>query len=165
MPLREAALVVTLLNHPRLAEEHFDEIEGLDLRHPGLKALHAALLDAVAHHAADDPARLADVIDRAGATASSDAAEALVRKARLWPALADAAIDDAREAFFQALRLHRQARALDRELKAAEAALARETTEENFRRLVDIRAELHEAQAMEALIDGFGGASGRGRGM
>lgn len=165
MPLREAALVVTLINHPRLAEEHFDEIEALDLRHPGLKALHAALLDAVAHHEADNPERLVETIARAGATATAEAAETLIRKARLWPALADAAMDDAREAFFQALRLHRQARALDREMKAAEAALARDTTEENFRRLVDIRAELHETQAMEALIDGFGGASGRGRGM
>lgn len=108
--------------------------------------------------------RLREAIARAGATQAAEIAETLVRRARLWPALPDAALDDAREAFFQALSLHRQSRALDRELKAAEAALAQETTEENFRRLVDIQAQLHATQAIEALIEGFGGASGRARG-
>jgi len=164
MPLREATLVLALVNHPHLAEELFDDISTLDLRHGGLRALHAALLDAVAHHEADDRDRLAAAIDRAGLGATRAAAEALVRRARLWPALAEAALDDAREAFGQALALHRHAHALERELRAAEAALAGEATEENFRRLVDIQAQVHRAQSVEALIDGFGGASGRGRG-
>ncbi|MFZ1682240.1 MAG: hypothetical protein WAT70_14560, partial [Rhizobiaceae bacterium] len=57
--------------------------------------------------------------------------------------------------------LHRQARQLQRELKAAEIALAGEPTDENYRRLIDIQHQARAAQSVEALIDGFGGASGR----
>ena len=46
MPLREAAIVVALVNHPQLIDENFDQVECLDLRHPDLRQLHAALLDA-----------------------------------------------------------------------------------------------------------------------
>ena len=42
MPLREAAIVVALVNHPQLVDENFDQIESLDLGHSDLRALHAA---------------------------------------------------------------------------------------------------------------------------
>ena len=82
-------------------------------------------------------------------------------KARLWPALEDAAPDDAREALAQALHLHRSARSLHKELKVAEAALARDLTDDNYRHLVDVQAQLRDVQATEALIEGFGVSSGR----
>jgi DNA primase len=85
----------------------------------------------------------------------------LIRKANLWTALDDAALDDAREAFAQALHLHRSARNLHRELKAAEAALATEPTDENYRHMLEIQAQFRDAQATEALIEGFGIPSGR----
>ena len=89
----------------------------------------------------------------------------MVRKLRGWPAFEDAALDDARDAFEQALHLQVSARTLHRELKAAETALAAESTEENLLRLIDIQTQLREAQATEALIEGFGVQSGRvGRG-
>ena len=56
MPLRETAIIVALVNHPALAEENFDAVEGLDLSHPDLRQLHAALIDALAHGQADDRA-------------------------------------------------------------------------------------------------------------
>lgn len=71
----------------------------------------------------------------------------------------------ARDAFAQALHLHHGARTLHRELKAAEAALAAEPNDENYRHLVEIQAQLRDVQATEALIEGFGIQSGRaGRG-
>ncbi len=85
----------------------------------------------------------------------------MVRRVREWSALEDAALDDARDAFAQALHLQVSARTLHRELKAAETALAAESTEENFLRLIDIQAQLRDAQATEALIEGFGVQSGR----
>ena len=42
MPLREAAIVVALVNHPQLVDENFDKIESLDLGHSELEALHSA---------------------------------------------------------------------------------------------------------------------------
>ena len=75
--------------------------------------------------------------------------------------LEDAALDDAREAFAQALHLHRSAGTLHKELKAAEMALATEPTDENYRHLVEIQTQFRDVQATEALIEGFGIPSGR----
>jgi DNA primase len=79
----------------------------------------------------------------------------------MWPATEEASINDARDAFLQALHLQQAAHNLHRELKAAETALAADPTEENYRHLVDIQAQLRGMQAGEALIDGFGVESGR----
>jgi DNA primase len=57
--------------------------------------------------------------------------------------------------------LQRSAGALHKELKAAEAALATDPTEENYRHLVEIQAQFRDVQAPEALVDGFGVSSGR----
>jgi DNA primase len=161
MPLREAAIVVALVNHPRLVDEHFEDVERLDLSHPDLVALHGALLDAIAHGAANDREAVVTTIGRAGCGDRWDRAVALMRKARLWPVLEDAALDDAREAFAQALHLHRSAGTLHKELKAAEMALATDPTDESYRHLVEIQTQFRDVQATEALIEGFGVSSGR----
>ena len=67
----------------------------------------------------------------------------------------------AREAFAQALHLHRSAGTLHKELKAAEMALATEPTDANYRHLVAIQTQFRDVQATEALIEGFGVSSGR----
>ncbi|TJW87427.1 MAG: DNA primase, partial [Mesorhizobium sp.] len=86
---------------------------------------------------------------------------ALIKRARQWPALETAGLDDARDAFSQALHLQRSARTLHKELKQAEAALASDPTDENYRHLVEIQAQFRDVQATEALIEGFGVSSGR----
>src|SRR6185369_6018144 len=116
----------------------------------------AAVIDAHAHGAAADRAAMIDTIVKAGLGEAWERAVALVRKTRLWPAL-----EDAREAFTQALHLQLSSGALHKELKAAEAALATDPTEENYRHLVEVQAQLQGVQAQEALIDGFGVSSGR----
>ena len=164
MPVREAVIVAALFSHPALIDEHYDDIEMLDLSHPGLRQLHAVLLDALAHDMAGERESLLRAIQASGGEETWDQARAIVQRVRGWPALEAAALDDARDAFAQALHLHRSQRNLHRELKAAEVALASETTEENFQRLVAIQAQFHDMQATEALIEGFGAQSGRVRG-
>lgn len=161
MALREAALVVTLVNHPALIEENFDHVEGLDLQHSGLRQVQSVLIDALAHGEANSRDEIIPAVARAGLERELEQAVALVRKARLWPALEGAALEDAREAFAQALHLHRSARSLHKELKAAEAALAADPTDGNFRHLIEIQAQFRDLQATEALIEGFGIPSGR----
>jgi DNA primase len=161
MPLRETAIIVALVNHPALADEYFDAIEGLDLVHPDLRQMHAVLIDALAHSPADDRLSIVGALQTAGLSDAWGRAVTLIRKANLWTVLEDAALDDAREAFAQALHLHRSARNLHRELKAAEAALATEPTDENYRHMLEIQAQFRDAQATEALIEGFGIPSGR----
>jgi DNA primase len=59
------------------------------------------------------------------------------------------------------LTLHRRKGTLHKELKDAEAALARDPSEANVARLVDIKKELESSEGTEALIEGFGASSGR----
>ena len=161
MTAREATIMVALINHPALIDEFFEHIEFLDLANGDLRRLHAALLDALAHDMANEKQAVIEAISRAGCAEIWERAEALMRRTRQWPALEGAALDDARDAFAQALHLHRSARTLHKELKQAEAALASEPTDENYRRLVEIQAQFRDVQATEALIEGFGVLSGR----
>ncbi|HEV7251750.1 MAG TPA: DNA primase [Mesorhizobium sp.] len=165
MPLREAVIVVALGNHPSLMDENFETVEVLDLSNPDLRQLHAALLDALAHGAGEQHGATREdclaAIARSGMDELWARAEALVRRARQWPALEDAAIEDARGALHQALHLHRTARSLHNELKVAEAALADDWSDEHVQQLRAIQAQLHDVQATEALIEGFGIPSGR----
>jgi DNA primase len=80
---------------------------------------------------------------------------------RLWPFLSDAAPEDAREAVRQALHLHHRSRALASELKLAEEALGRESSEAAFAHLMEVKRELERVDGTEALIEGFGTLSGR----
>ena len=59
------------------------------------------------------------------------------------------------------MTLHRRQRTLHKELRDAETALADDTSEANFARLVDIQKQLANAEGTEALIEGFGSSSGR----
>ncbi|MCV3243063.1 DNA primase [Mesorhizobium sp. ZC-5] len=161
MPLRETVIMVALVNHPALMDENFDVVESLDLVHPDLRQLHAALIDALAHDLAHDRSAVVQALETAGLLEVWERAVTLIRRARMWPALEDAALEDAREAFAQALHLHRSARTLHKELKAAEVALATDPTDENYRHMLEIQAQFRDAQATEALIEGFGIPSGR----
>jgi DNA primase len=161
MPLRETTLLVALVNHPQLIDEHFEHVEALDPGNADLRHLHAGIIDAAAHGRAGDRDQMHAAIAASGLDEIWQRAEALVRRARQWPALREAAIEDAREAFAQALHLQRSARTLHKELKLAETALAAEPTDENYRHLIDIQAQFRDLQATEALIEGFGIPSGR----
>jgi DNA primase len=161
MPMRETALLVALVNHPQLIDENYDHVETLDLSNTDLRQLHFAIIDAVAHGNAGDRDSLRAAVAAAGLGDIWERAVLLVRRARQWPALEDAALEDAREAFAQTLHLQRNARTLHKELKLAETALATEPTDENYRHLIEIQAQFRDLQATEALIEGFGIPSGR----
>jgi DNA primase len=161
MSVREATIVVALVNHPALIDENFAHVEFLDLANTDLKRLHAAILDAMAHDMANDRHAVIATIERAGCSDIWARSVALIKRARQWPALETAGLDDARDAFNQALHLQRSARTLHRELKQAQAALDADPSDENFRHLVEIQAQFNDVQATEALIEGFGVSSGR----
>ena len=161
MSVREATIIVALVNHPALIDENFAHVEFLDLANADLRRLHATLLDAMAHDMANDREAVIATIERVGCHDIWERAVGLIRRTRQWPALEKASLDDARDAFSQALHLHRSARTLHRELKQAESALATDPTDENYRHLIEIQAQFRDVQATEALIEGFGVTSGR----
>lgn len=171
LPLRDTAMLVAMVNHPTLMDDYFDAFEHMDLPHPELKRLHAALLDAVAHGIEHERAALIGVLEMAGLGGSWQAAVALVRRARLWPALEDAALDDAREAFNQLAALHSRTRELRAQRSSVEAALAEAVEggeEQSCQHLLHvlnaISMDIANLERLEALVDGFGVSSGRAQG-
>jgi 2-polyprenyl-3-methyl-5-hydroxy-6-metoxy-1,4-benzoquinol methylase len=142
-------------------EENFDQIESLDLSHSELRALHSAIIDAHAHGNAGDRLAAIETMRAAGLGEAWEHAVGLIRRIGMWPALEEAGLDDARDAFAQALHLQLSAGALHKELRAAEAALATDPTDENLRHFVEIQAQFRDVQTPEALIEGFGVSSGR----
>lgn len=168
LPLRETAMLVAMINHPMLLDEHFDAFEHMDPPHPELKRLHGALLDAIAHGVAHERGALVAAIVNAGLDPAWERAVALVRKARLWPAMADAHPEDAREAFGQAAALYSRSRELRAQRASVQSALAEavEAGEEQscqhlLHVLNTISADIANLEKLEALVDGFGVSSGR----
>lgn len=165
MPLREAVLVATVANHPAILGVGIEEFAEIGFSTPQAGRLQKAILQAFAEFEAEGrecnagalQARLAadrvdDILEQANRQ---------LRDNRIWQGLADAAFEDALNGWRQAVSLHLRARQLQRELKAAETALAGEETEANFDRLVEIRNEIARGDGIEALIEGFGLSSGR----
>jgi DNA primase len=160
-PLREAVLVMTVLNHPALLAEHLDAFAHIEFSSPELTRLRAAVVDAVAH----DEGQGASVAEELGAGPFGPLLKRLegqIEASGYWPATPQASDEDANGGWVQALTLHLRQRTLHKELKDAEAALALDSSDANFARLVDIQTQLARSEGTEALIDGFGASSGRG---
>lgn len=157
---REAALLVALIRHPRLIERHAETLSEVELISPDLARLRGAAIDAAAHGEADSLELMEAAIARAGLSAALSRAEAALTPG-LWWAAPSADDLDAETGFLHSLALHQKAHALNKELRAAEAALGQDATEENFSRLVDIQHQLRTVEGTESTIEGFGAASGR----
>ncbi len=165
-PMRETALVLSVVFHPAIAVACFDEFAGLQFDHPLIGRIHACVLDALAnrHHDADDHVsreEVAQALENLGLGDQVAALETQLRRNGVWQALPEAAFEDAVDGWRQAYVLHLRNNHLNRELKAAAQALADDHSESNLERLVQIQAELERGEGTEALIEGFGVSSGR----
>ncbi|MEE9313163.1 MAG: DNA primase [Rhizobiaceae bacterium] len=164
-PLREVALVMTIINHPVIGLRHFDEFAALEITHGGLQKLHLALLNifAEAGQTGEQPS-LESVrrgITEQGLEGEMGMFETQIRHNRIWQVLAEAAFEDAEDGWQQSVVLHMRSHTLKRELKVAELAFEELGDEKSFDRLVAIREEVSKEDGTEALIDGFGLSSGR----
>ena len=160
IPAREALILLALLNHPWLLEEHAEEFAELDLVHPDADRLRRAILDACAHHEITAESLQATLAERDLSSVVTRIEGTLTHVAD-WPARAGAAAEDVRQLWRQVLTLHRKNRTLNRELKEAERALGEEPSERNFAWLRDVQGRLAAIEGTEAMIDGFGALSGR----
>jgi DNA primase len=159
--LREAAILMMVVSHPMLAEESFETFSTLDLSNPDLRMIHNAILDCLAHHITPNRDAVISYLQPLDKTDIFESIELMLRRAHLWVSTDEAVIEDARQAFLQALHLHHLTRTLQKELKLAEIALATDANEENYARMIDIHNQMRNAQSTEALIEGFGLLSGR----
>jgi len=160
IPGREAFILLIFLNHPNLLDAHGETLAELELSSSEAQTLRRKLLDLWADRrlASQD---LKAEIERCGLGAVRQRLEAMTAHSSLWSVSAEAADPDAEESLKQALALHRKMRALNRELVLAEAALAGDSSETNLTWLKSIQEQLSALAGTEAVIEGFGAASGR----
>ena len=160
IPAREALILLALVNHPWLLEEHAEEFAALDLVHPDADRLRCVILDACAQHEFAVESLQTMLAERELGSVLARVEATLTHLAD-WPARAGAAAEDVRQWWRQILALHRKNRTLNRELKEAERALGEEPSERNFAWLRDVQDRLAAIEGTEAMIDGFGALSGR----
>lgn len=170
--LREAVLALTVVNHPGLLREDYDEIAHIDFASRDLERLWSALIGEAANAGkAFSREHLAERLETMGFGAILKALDQQVRNARLWTATSEAAPEDAREGYNQALALHKRSRALrwqkielEREIAEATEAEDAERVERLMNSLQEVHLEGLRLENQDAIIDGFGILSGRVKG-
>jgi DNA primase len=170
--LRESVLALTVVNHPQLLEDEYDEIASVDYENPALQKLWSSLLTAVAEGGPSlSRETLMARLDAHGHGTTLRNLDQQIRNARLWTATEIAAPEDAREGYRQALSLYKRARALKRQRIELEREVADATEADDGGRIEQLINALHEVQLevarmenQEAIIDGFGVMSGRVKG-
>ena len=166
IPRREALILQAAINHPWLLDDHLEALEGTEFRHPDAEKVKAALIDIAARHgaagAASDGEAVRGELNRRGIAELVERIERAITVPSVWGARPDAAPADVVMTWNQLFALHRQWHSLIKELKDAEQALGRDTTEANYTWLQDVKARLSVVEGTEALVEGFGASSGRG---
>jgi DNA primase len=171
--LRESVLALTIVNHPALLQDEYDEIAAIDYDSRELQRLWSAVLGVAATLVGPQLVRerLVEQLEEQDFGALLKGLEQQIRNARLWTATEEAAMEDAREGYRQALALHKRSKALRWHKIELEGAIA-EATEEGdgeaieplIRALQEVQLEALRLENQEAIIDGFGVLSGRVKG-
>lgn len=161
MPRNEALLLFALINHPWLIDQCAEELSDLHLQHRELADLRRVLLDAHMEGETEAPETLAARLEGQGLAPLVDRLSRLAVARHDWPAFSDAGRVDVELWWNQRLVLHRRGHALSKDLKEAEKRLAEEPTEMNWARFLDVQRQLAALDGTEALVEGFGAASGR----
>ncbi|MBW6422943.1 DNA primase [Rhizobium sp. XQZ8] len=170
--LRESVLALTIVNHPQLLLEEYDEIAAIDFENRELQRFWGAMLPAAATAGVNlSPAYLVQRLSAEGFDVLLKALDQQVRNARLWTATEAAAMEDAREGYRQALSLHKRTKALRVQKSELERAIADATEasdadeiEALLKALYEVQLEILRMENQEAIIDGFGVLSGRVKG-
>lgn len=158
---REAAILMSLVNHPPLVENHFEMLSILDFETPAARKLLGAILDLVTRDHDISALSLGEALGARGFGDILERMRLLLNRQGVWQISAEIAQTDAQTGLAHALALHNKKVQLNKELKAAEAALGQDPSEETFERLRDIKNQITTVDGTEALIEGFGSLSGR----
>jgi DNA primase len=145
VPTREALLVLALLNHPWLLEQHCEEVAQLPLTAKPLRALRDGLLGLLSQGTPLDAVQIrtqltANGLDRMVATAE----RAITHKGDKFaePGTAAAEVETG---WLHALAMHKSQTELKRHLQGLEQAYAAEPSEDAFGQIVEIQQQLLQA--------------------
>ncbi len=158
---REATILMTLVNHPALADSRLESLASVELSSPTSRSLLSALLDLVTRDHEITAEALVGALGARGFGETIDKMQDLLARQGVWQVGAEIADPDAEIGLKHALALHSKSVELNKALKAAELALGDDPSEETFERLRDIQNQITTVDGTEALIEGFGSLSGR----
>ncbi|KKC37338.1 DNA primase [Devosia epidermidihirudinis] len=158
---REATIILSLINHPALVDENFEVLAALDFETGTARTVLGEILSLVVKHHDISGDDLRAALGARGHGASIAHMALSLARQGVWQTDAAIAEPDAQIGLSHALALHNKKVQLNKELKAAEAALGEDPSEETFERLRDIKNQITTVDGTEALIEGFGSLSGR----
>jgi DNA primase len=150
---REAFIVASLVAHPDLLEEFAEGLAEIELASADARAVTTMLLAAAGEGDGLSPELLAPRLARGGLGEAAARLEARVRPGDRWALHPHADPLRLGDALRQAITLHRRARTLNSELRAAERALAGEESEANLAWLRDVHSQLSTLEGAEADLD------------
>src|SRR5690606_542185 len=115
---REAAIIVTLVNHPALAESRLETLAALDFDSPVARNLMVAVLDLIAHNHDITSAEMDAALGVRGFGSTLEGMRTLLKAQGVWQISPDTAQMDAETGLKHALALHYKSVQLNKELKA-----------------------------------------------
>ena len=138
---------------PGIAQSHAETLAELEFEGKASQIFRRLLLDGAASGEPADPSVMQARLERAGLAQAAERLMALVRPGDRW--MLDPHADSLRleDALRQAITLHRRARTLHSELRAAERALAEEDNEANLAWLREVQNQLSSVEGAEADLD------------
>ncbi len=161
---REELILLTVVNHPEIMENHYDTLASLQLASPQLDRLRRAIIDIAAVESSLDYAGMAHHLAKRKLSEQVKGLQGPTTKTLNRFVDPAAAFEEALNAWKHIVARHK-AEALQKEVEVAELQLAENTTAENNERLKMAQRALEKASGKEADIEGFGVASGRDKGV
>jgi len=161
--LREAVILLTLLNHPWLLEALPEEIAAIRFENRRFSGLRDIMLNLTIDDKLLDSEALRTQLSHSESGAVVAQVEGVITHKSDWFAEPGASRQDVETGWRQILALHRRSVELGRELEAAQRAFQDEGSESAQERLFDIRKQLSNLEGMEASIEGYGEGHGSGR--
>jgi len=153
---REALLFVTIINHPGMLDEVLEEFSSLEFSSPELDKMRSLIIDvASGTQPLENQGMKSQLMEHSCASLLERLEKALTHKSDGF-VQAEASESEAIAGWRQAAELHLRAFSLRKELSVAELAFGQDSSEENSRRLTDIRSQLSSAEGIEAREDGVG---------
>ena len=158
---RAQMIILALINHPELLHEFWGEFANAELSSLELDSVRTLILERAASEEHLETVPLRAHLSARGMDEILSRLDRQAKNLNEWHLSPVAAADDARTGLRQMIALHHKTIVLTRELGVAEAAFALAMTVENENAVRALRNQLSSVEGHEAMINGFGAASGR----
>ncbi|MET3590237.1 DNA primase [Bartonella silvatica] len=156
IPLREAVILLILVYYPELWHENFETLIELELQNKQLMYFHQSMLEILGDQQLHNKKTMIALLEERGQKALLERMKYLVYHIGMRAVVGGAPIEDARAILKQAIYLHLREYHLHKRLQDIEEQLIENPNSEVFDLFREIKSELEQMRATEAVIEGFG---------